>query len=103
MSGRYEKVLDWDLGAVLSVEYTTVKGDVVDYSLVLLLKEAGGRKTIRLYDGAHGVNEMHRYSRREGKQDGVVFSHSTLGEGMNEAIAAIESLFIAMIESWRRA
>jgi hypothetical protein len=88
--------------AVLSVDYTTGRGRVVDCTLVLLLEEVDGVKTIRVYDSAHGFNEMHRYSRRGGKRDGVVFSNATLGEGMNEAIAAIEFLYIAMIEGWRR-
>lgn len=103
MSGRYEKVLDWALGAVLSVDYATVRGEVVDYSLVLLLTDVDGVKTIRIYNGSHGINEMHRYTRSVGKQNGVVFSHGTLGEGMNAAVATVERSYVAMIEGWRRA
>lgn len=103
MSGHYQKVLDWDLGAVLSVAYTTVKGEVVDYSLVLLLNEVDGLKTIRVYDCAHGFNEMHRYGREIGKQPGVQVHRGTLGEGMNAAIEAIEVSYVAMIEGWRQA
>lgn len=103
MSGRYEKVLDWALGAVLSVDYTTVKGEVVDYSLVLQLKEGDGVKTIRVYDGAHGFNEMHRYGQEIGKGQGILVHRGTLGEGMNAAIETIEASYVAMIEGWRRA
>jgi hypothetical protein len=38
--------------------------DVIDYAIVLLVKENEQAKTVRVYDGAHGVNEMHRYTRR---------------------------------------
>jgi hypothetical protein len=103
VSGRYEKVLDWGLGVVLFVDYTTLKGEVVDYSLALLLKEVDGVKTIRVYDGAHGFNEMHRYGQATGRQRGVQVHRGTLGEGMNAAIATIEASYVAMIEGWRGA
>jgi hypothetical protein len=103
VSGSYGKVLDWALGVVLSVDYKTVRGKVVDYTLVLLLKEIDGVKTIRVYDSAHGFNEMHRYGRKAGKHEGVPVHPGTLAEGMNAAMADIEASFAAMIEGWKRA
>jgi hypothetical protein len=57
-------------------------------------------ETIRVYDGAHGHNEMHRYTRSEGKQSGTPFHSGTLGDGMRAAIGEIESNYREMIEGW---
>lgn len=90
------------MGVVLSVDFTTVKGKVVDYALVLRLTCAKEeQETIRVYDSAHGFNEMHRYARGAGKQTGVHVHRGTLGEGMSAAIAQIETSYAAMIEGWR--
>jgi hypothetical protein len=102
VSGRYEDTLDFVLGAKLLVDFTTVRGKVVDYVIVLILSSAGGVETIRVYDGAHGFNEMHRYTRAGGKQDGEEFHSGTLGEGMRTAIQAIEAGYRQMIEGWRK-
>jgi hypothetical protein len=58
-------------------------------------------ETVRLYDGSHGHNELHRYTRSAGKQTGEIVHQGTLGEGMRGAIAEIEQGYKAMIESWR--
>jgi hypothetical protein len=42
--------------------------NVVDYSVVLLIEVHDQMETVRLYDGAHGENELHRYTRKAGKQ-----------------------------------
>lgn len=87
---------------VLLVDFTTVKGKVVDYTLILLLGwEEEERETVRVYDSSHGFNEMHRYARDVGKQTGARVHRGTLGEGMNAAIAQIEASYAAMIEGWR--
>ena len=54
------------------------------------------------YDGAHGENEMHRYTRQGGKQAAEVFHRDTLGAGMRAAIEAITRGYQPMIEAWRR-
>lgn len=101
MSASYERILDETLGATLSVVFTTVRGRVVDYAVVLFLMTGNGKETVRVYDGAHGYNEMHRYSRTAGKRDGVKFHSGTLDEGMRAAIAAIKRSHREMIEGWR--
>lgn len=55
---------------------------------------------MRVYDGAHGVNELHRYGRRAGKHAAEIFHRGTLEEGMRAAIDDAESGYEAMIESW---
>lgn len=101
MSARYKELLDLGLGATLSVDFTTVRGKVVDYAIVLLVVAPGGTEAVRVYDAAHGHNEMHRYTNAGGKQDGTKFHSGTLGEGMNDAIDAIKRGHVEMIEGWR--
>jgi len=75
---------------------------VVDYAVVLLLVMNGRLETIRVYDGAHGYNEMHRYTDGGGKQPGVRFHSGSLGEGMRAAIAEAKRSHRMMIEGWIR-
>jgi hypothetical protein len=86
----------------MHVEFKTDRRDVVDYSIVLLVEVDGELETVRLHDGAHGENELHRYTRKEGKQPAEVFHHGDLGAGMRAAIDEIEERYEAMIESWRK-
>lgn len=57
---------------------------------------------MRIYDGAHGVNEMHRFTRSTGKQAGVEVHSGTLSEGMRSAKEEIERSYRGMIEGWGR-
>jgi hypothetical protein len=75
MSDSYIDNLD------LTVESTVTRGpEVTDYAIVLIVNRDGRTETIRVYDGAHGHNEMHRYSPTEGKQSGVAFHSGTIGK-----------------------
>ncbi len=85
----------------MDVEFKTEGRDVLDYSVVLLVEEDGQLETVRVYDGAHGGNELHRYTREDRKQPAEIVHYGTLGEGMRAAIQDIESGYEAMIESWR--
>jgi len=100
MSAAYEKTVDYGLGALMRVEFTTRRGSVVAYSVVLLLETSARVEAIRLYDTAHGYNEMHRYSRPKGKHEGIEFHGGTLGEGLTMAIDEIEKGYAEMIEGW---
>jgi hypothetical protein len=102
MSAYYQRVLDDVLGAQLRVEFITDGREITDYAVVLLLSLGGSTETIRVYDGSHGHNEMHRYTRSGGKQPGVPFHAGTLGEGMRAAIEEIERGYGEMIEGWKR-
>ncbi|HKO37703.1 MAG TPA: hypothetical protein VJU14_04985 [Solirubrobacterales bacterium] len=102
MGAHYLRVLDHVLGALLRVEFTTSGREITDYAVVLLLALNGSMETIRVYDGVHGNNEMHRYTRSQGKQPGEPFHAGTLGEGMRAAIAEIERGYGEMIEGWKR-
>jgi hypothetical protein len=102
VSAHYERVLDALGGVLLRVEFITDGREVVDYALVLIAMRQGDLVTARVYDGAHGVNEMHRYTRSGGKQPAVHFHAGTLGEGMRAAMVEIELRYRQMIEGWDR-
>lgn len=74
--------------------------DVVAYSVALRHDDGNRAETIRVYDSAHGFNEMHRFTRRGGKRGGVAAHPGTLGEVMRGAIEEIKSGYRAMIEGW---
>jgi hypothetical protein len=56
-------VLDYEVGARVVVEFSTRGREVIDYAVVLTVDEDGEAVTVRVYDGAHGVNDMHRHDR----------------------------------------
>jgi hypothetical protein len=99
----YWETLNLAGGAFLYVEFQTVGRDVVDYSLVLVLRTPEGIETVRVYDATHGFNEMHRFRQGDGKRQGVPFHSGTLGEGMRTAMKSIKRNFQQMIEGWEGA
>lgn len=101
MSAGYYKVFDRERKIGIWVDFTTRRGQVVDYRVVLLSGGPSEVVTIRVYDGAHGYNEMHRYTQKGGKQTGKRFHSGTLGEGLSAAIGEAEQGYEAMIEGWQ--
>lgn len=97
----WRRVVDYDRGARIVIEYELRGREVVDYAVVLVVEFEGADRTVRLYDGAHGINEMHRHTLGRGKEPAEVFHAGTLGEGMRIAIDAIQSSYTEMIEAWR--
>jgi hypothetical protein len=100
-SQRYRDVLDFEAGARIVVEFTTRGREVIDYAVVLTVDEDGEAVTVRVYDGAHGVNDMHRHDRSGEKAPAASFHAGTLGEGMRAAIAAVRGGYKEMIDTWR--
>ena len=90
-----------DFDSEMHVDFTTHRRDVVGYAVLLTIEHGGERRTVRLYDAAHGVNEMHRYTRSQGKQPAEVFHRGTLGEGMRAATDQIQRTYPLMIEAWQ--
>src|SRR4051794_28797855 len=99
MSARYDVDLDLIRGIVMAVRFSTRGRDVTDYAVVLVAQRGVRKQTIRVYDCAHGHNEMHRYSAARGKHSGITFHSGTLGEGMRLAIEEIRSGYRKMIEA----
>ncbi len=102
MGAEYEQTLDGFKAVRLLVEFTTRRDEVVDYALVLVADLGGRVETIRVYDGTHGCNELHRHTTKLGKQPAEIFHRGTLGAGMRWAIEAIKNGHEEMIEGWRR-
>ena len=100
MSGTYNETLDGMRGISMFVEFETERAKVLDYAVVLMVEFQGRLTTVRVYDGSHGRNEMHRYTSRAGKQPAEVFHHGTLGEGMRSAIGAIKRSYEDMVDGW---
>jgi hypothetical protein len=83
---QYIQRFDYVRGVSLFVWFETSRDEVVDFALVLVVRDAGRLQTVRVYDGTHGSNEMHRYTKDLGKQRAEVFYRGTLGEGMRVAL-----------------
>jgi hypothetical protein len=97
----YTEALDEFRGVELHVRFRTWRSDVTDYALVLVATVDGRSETIRVYDAAHGCNEMHRYTKQLGKRPAEIFHRGTLGEGMRAAKESIRESFEEMIIGWR--
>lgn len=102
MSATYRRRFNRAPAIFMDVDFKTVRRDVVDYSIVLLAEVDGKLETIRVYDGAHGKNELHRYTPNGGKQPGEAVHDGALGKGMRTAINDIKRGYGAMIEAWRK-
>jgi hypothetical protein len=98
---RYRDVLDYEIGVRIVVAFTTRGPDVVDYAVVLTVDDEDDAATVRVYDGAHGVNDMHRHGRDGEKAPAETFHAGTLGEGMRAAITAVRTGYKEMIDAWR--
>jgi hypothetical protein len=103
MNQRYRDMLDYELGARIVVRFTTKRREIVDYSVILTVDGEDGAATVRVYDGAHGVNDMHRHDHRGEKAPAEMFHAGTLGEGMRAAITAVRTGYKEMIDAWRAA
>lgn len=101
MSARYVVRLQWEPPIVMHVRFTTRRRDVTNYAILLTTVRQGKVLSVRLYDGAHGINEMHRYRRDQRKQPPEIFHGGTLGEGMRAATDQIERTYQSMIEGWQ--
>jgi hypothetical protein len=101
MSAYYRRILDHALGALLRVQFTTEDGEVIDYAVVLLLDTEKGSETIRVYDAAHGHNEMHRHTRIGGRGPEPFFIAVPL-EKECALRSEVERGYREMIEGWER-
>ena len=102
MSASYSVELDFPTGARALIAHWTKRGRVVGFRVVLLTGTSQGWETVRVFDSAHGFNEVHRYTQTGGKQTGTLFHSGTLAEGFTAAIDEVEKGYVAMIEGWRR-
>lgn len=88
--------------AEIVVELITEHGKVGRYSVVLLAREEGEWRTVRVYDNHLGVPHMHRYTHAGAKQDGEKTDEATASDGYNIALQQVRTGYQEMIEGWRR-
>ncbi|MHB1569372.1 MAG: hypothetical protein ACYC0H_09220 [Solirubrobacteraceae bacterium] len=70
---------------------------------MLLILHEERWQTARVYDNAHGHNEMHRHTLSGGKQAGEAFSpEGDFGVAMRTARDEILAGYEKMIEGWQR-
>jgi hypothetical protein len=96
----YRDRLDTDVA--MDVRFLTRGASVIDYAIVLLVRERGLWRAVRVYDNTHGVNDMHRYNRDGVKQPAETFHHGSAGEAMQTALDTVRGGYSETIESWRR-
>jgi len=79
----------------------TERGKVMGYSVVLLVLREGDWHTVRVYDNAHGANEMHRYTLAECKQAAEPVHAGEPGEAMRATRDEVLAGYEKMLEAWR--
>ncbi|MGC2375302.1 MAG: hypothetical protein WA484_15645 [Solirubrobacteraceae bacterium] len=93
---------EFDLNVAIDVRFFTRHGEVVDYTVVLLVEDRAEWHAVRVYDNAHQINDMHRYNREGEKQPAETFHEGSASEALQRAIEAIRTGYSEMTESWRR-
>ena len=102
MSPRTSYTLLLRDGALALIDYLTEHGELTRYSVTLIAWHAGGWHTVRVYDNAHGMNEMHRHTLSDGKQPAETFHYGDAGEAFRDARAMVEAGYEEMITGWLR-
>jgi len=87
--------------AELLVWFVTDLGAVISYAVVLVARHQNAWHTVRVYDNAHGHNEMHRHTASTGKQPAETFLPGDVGEAMRAGRAEVLAGYEKMIEAWR--
>jgi hypothetical protein len=87
-------------GVRRTAQFTTDRGTLVRFSVVLSAWYDDAWHTVRVYDNAHGVNEMHRHTLSQGEQPAEVFHHSTASEAYVAAWRAVKKGHKEMITGW---
>ena len=58
---EYVVALDRPRAIWMHVRFESSRRGITDYAVVLTMPHGRGRRAVRVYDAAHGFNEMHRY------------------------------------------
>jgi hypothetical protein len=88
--------------AAIDVRFFIRQRAVTDYTVVLLARDRGAWRAVRVYDNAHQINDMHRYNRDGEKQPAETFHSGSGSEALGSAIEAVRDGYSEMIDSWRR-
>lgn len=96
---KYRFQLDED--AEVIAELLTERGQADRYSVVLLARDRGDWKTVRVYDNDRGTPHMHRYSRNGVKGAETPTGDETSSDGYNMALDRVHKGFREMINGWK--
>jgi len=102
VSPRTEYELPLSDAVIVYARLDTERGMAISYAVTLVVKDRSDLRPVRVYDNAHGLPEMHRYSRTGEKQPAERASGTTASEGFNMALDLISNGFREMVEGWRR-
>lgn len=91
-----------DSDVAVDVRFLRRRSELIEYAVVLLARECGQWRAVRVYDNSHGGHDMHRYNREGVKQAAESFYRGYASEALQSAIGAVHSGYGEMIESWRR-
>lgn len=97
----YERVIEIAIIDGVRVRLSQSGRPIERYSVVLVALIDGSWETIRVYDNHLGIHHMHRYTRKGGKQPGVLFHEGSTSEAIPAAIAHLKAHWEAIIESWK--
>lgn len=84
------------------VEFKTERGELTGFTVLLRVRREGHWHEVRVWDNAHGRNEMHRYTRSGGKQPGVIFDRGSSAVGYRAAYADARANFEEIVDGWER-
>lgn len=95
---RFEQTLSADTR--IYVEYRNYP--IFEYAVMLQIKTLEDRwQTIRLFDNAHGTNEMHRYTGARKRLAEPFMEDRASNEAMPRAIAYLEDNCQEVRQAWR--
>ena len=66
MTPDWEQTLDPIHRVVVRVAFVKQRREITNYSVVLTMEHAGREVTVRVYDSAHGINDLHRHTETSG-------------------------------------
>jgi hypothetical protein len=97
----YERTIDIELANGIKVQLNQSGRPIERYAVMLLAFVDDEWRTVRVYDNHLGTHHMHRYTRREGKQNSVPFHQGPTNEAIPAAIAHLKAHWEAILASWR--
>jgi hypothetical protein len=84
--------------------YAAYRGRVapMEYAVMLQVRIEGRMRTIRLFDNAHGSNEMHEYTGAEKQPAEPFLADQPPNEAMPATIEYLENNWEEVLYSWKR-
>lgn len=97
---NYRLVLDGEAEVVVDFNVEPEFG-LTTYRVVLVARDDGEWRAVRVYDNVHANHDMHRYTVDGVKSEAETFHSGTPSEAFNEARALVRKSYREMIDAWR--